>query len=377
MDSPHRVFVVHVIHCLKMGGLENGLVNLINQLPKDRFRHAVVCIEDFSEFRNRILDSNVAVYAMHRSAIGTVRLRLRLFELLRRLRPDIVHSRNLSGLDALLPARLAGIATLHSEHGFEVDNLNGKARKPTLLRCLHAPLVNRYVTVSQQLRALHIEEFGMRPSKVTHICNGVDTTRFWPPSSRRDDLLPAAFLAENSFVVGTVGRVQPIKDQATLLHAMAALVRRCPGLRPRLRLAVVGDGPLLGELRHLANSLGIEDLVWFAGARNDVAELLQALDLFVLPSLGEGISNTLLEAMATGLPTLATAVGGNVELLEAGVCGDTFGPGDMHALAAAIERYAVNPAMCRAHGAAARQRVLRHFSLQTMVSAYQDLYLTL
>lgn len=377
MDSPHRIFVVHVIHHLKMGGLENGLVNLVNQLPKDRFRHAIVCIEDFSDFRNRIQDPGVAVYAMHRSKIGAMRLRWHLFWLLRELQPDIVHSRNLSGLDALLPARLAGITTLHSEHGFEVDNLDGKARKPSLLRRLHTPLVDHYVTVSKQLRALYIEEFGIRPSKVTQICNGVDATRFVPHSSRPDGLLPTAFLGENPFVVGTVGRVQPIKDQATLLYAVAELVRRCPGWLPRVRLAVVGEGPLLGELKNLALCLGIEDIVWFTGARNDVADLLQAMDLFVLPSLGEGISNTLLEAMATGLPALATAVGGNVELLEAGVTGDTFIPGDIHSLAAVIERYVRNPAMCCAHGRAARQRVVRHFSLQAMVSAYQDIYLTL
>jgi len=377
MDHSHRIFVVHVIHQLAIGGLENGLVNLINRLPRDRFRHAVVCIEDFSDFRNRIHDPNVAVYSLHRSEIGTMQLRWRLFWLLRGLRPDLVHSRNLSGLDVLLPARLIGITTLHSEHGFDVDNLDGKAKIPALLRRLHKPFVNHYVTVSQQLRAFYIQEFGVAPSKVTHICNGVDTVRFVPPPSRRDDLMPAAFLGENAFVIGTVGRVQPIKDQATLLHATAALVRRCPGWRLRLRLVVVGDGPLLGKLKNMAISLGIEELVWFTGARNDIADLLQAMDLFVLPSLNEGISNTLLEAMSTGLPVLATAVGGNVELLEAGVTGDTFDPGDIHKLAEVMARYVASPALCSEHGAAARQRVVRHFSLQTMVAAYQKIYLTL
>jgi len=377
MDRPHRIFVVHVIHQLAIGGLENGLVNLINQLPRDRFRHAVVCIEDFSAFRNRIRDPTVAVYSMHRSKIGALRLRWRLFWLLRWLRPDIVHSRNLSGLDALLPARLLGIATLHSEHGFDVNNLDGKARKPALLRRLHTPFVNHYVAVSNQLHALYVEEFGLTPGKVTQICNGVDTTRFMPLQDRRDELLPAAFRGRHSFVIGTVGRVDPIKDQATLLHAMADLVRRCHGWRLRVHLVLVGDGPMLAKLKDMAVDLGIGDRVWFPGARNDVADLLQAMDLFVLPSLNEGISNTLLEAMATGLPVLATAVGGNVELLEAGVTGDTFDPGDIHKLAEVMACYVASPALCFAHGAAARQRVVRHFSLQTMVAAYQNLYLTL
>lgn len=377
MDHSHRIFVVHVIHQLAIGGLENGLVNLINQLPRDRFRHAVVCIEDFSDFRYRIQDPDVAVYSLHRSKIGTMRLRWRLFWFLRWLRPDIVHSRNLSGLDALLPARLNGIATLHSEHGFDVNNLDGKSRKPALLRRLHMPLVSHYVTVSKQLRALYVEEFGMAPGKVTQICNGVDTTRFTPLQARRDDLLPIAFRGNNSFVIGTVGRVEPIKDQVSLLHAMADLVRRCLGWRVRVHLVLVGDGPLLVKLKNVAIGLGIGDRVWFTGARNDVGDLLQSMNLFVLPSLNEGISNTLLEAMATGLPVLATAVGGNVELLEAGVTGDTFEPGDIHKLAELMARYVASPALCFAHGAAARQRVVCRFSLQTMVAAYQKIYLTL
>lgn len=374
MVGQPRIFIVHVIHHLVIGGMENGVVNLINELPKERFKHAVVCIEDFSDFRDRIRCADVEVYAMHRSEIGAMRLRWQLFKLLRNLRPDIVHSRNLSGLDALLPARLAGISTLHSEHGFDVDNLNGKARKPALLRRLHAPLVKHYVTVSEHLRALLIEELGVASDRVTQIYNGVDTKRFVQPPCRRHELLPEAMRGDELFVLGAVGRVRPIKDHATLLRAMAELLARRPEWRQRLRLALVGDGPFLVELKNLAHGLGIADLVWFAGARNDVSDLLQAMDLFVLPSLNEGISNTILEAMATGLPVLATAVGGNVELVEAGVVGDTFPPGDACSLAAVIENYVADPARSAAHGAAARRRVMQQFSLQAMVAAYQDVY---
>lgn len=123
------LFVVHVIHHLVIGGMENGLVNLINHLPRERFRHAVICIEDFSDFRQRIERDDVEVYAMHRSKIGIWRLRWRLWRLLSQLKPDVVHTRNLSGLDALLPARLAGIKTLHSEHGFDVDDIGGRATR--------------------------------------------------------------------------------------------------------------------------------------------------------------------------------------------------------------------------------------------------------
>jgi sugar transferase (PEP-CTERM/EpsH1 system associated) len=374
-DVPaHRLSIVHVIHHLRIGGMENGVVNLVNRLPAERFRHTIVCVEESSDFARRIERPDVEVIALHRSRIGVWRLRWQLLALLRRLRPDIVHTRNLSGLDALVPARLCGIRTLHSEHGFDVDNLQGTSSKPTMLRRLHVPLVRQYVCVSKDLRRLMVEHWGVPAARVRQICNGVDTDRFRPPERRRRDLLPEALAGEDRFVVGTVGRVQPVKDQATLLQAIAGAIALSPGLAERLALVVVGDGPSLGALRELAATLGIAGQCWFAGAREEVAALMQSFDLFVLPSLNEGISNTILEALASGLPVLASAVGGNPELVEDGVVGQTFAAGDPAALSSLIVRYADDADLCRRHGAAARQRAESRFSLETMVAAYCDVY---
>ena len=315
------LFIMHVIHHLVIGGMENGIVNLINRLPRGRFRHVVVCIEDYSDFARRIERDDVELIACHRSQIGIWRLRWQLFTLFRRLRPDIVHSRNLSGLDALLPARLAGCKTLHSEHGFDIDNLNGAASKPALLRRFHEPFVRGYICVSKDLRRLMIEQWGIPVAKVRQIYNGVDTELFTVAHFDRYEMFPEVLRGDDLFVVGTVGRVRAIKDQATLLRAVAYVLEHQPRLRERLRLVLVGDGPQLAELKTMVDSLGIAAQCWLPGARNDVATIMQSFDLFVLPSLNEGISNTLLEAMATGLPVLATAVGGNVELVEEGVVG--------------------------------------------------------
>ena len=369
--------IVHVVHHLQIGGLENGVVNLINRLPHVRFRHAVVCIEDFTDFSLRIERTDVDIVAMRRSEIGVWQLRWKLLELFRRLRPDIVHTRNLSGLDALLPARLVSAKTLHSEHGFDVDNLNGSAFRPTLLRRLNTPLVSRYVALSNDLRRVMCERWKIAPTRVQQIYNGVDTQKFTPALSARRDLLPLDLQGEGLFIVGTVGRVQAVKDQATLLRAFAAVFASYPEWRSRLRLVLVGDGPLLPDLRQLAGELGLTEQTWFAGARQDVAELLQSFDLFVLPSLNEGISNTLLEAMATGLPLLATAVGGNVELLTHGVVGSTFKPGDHCSLAVMISQYYLKPELRAEQGAAARARAVQSFSLQAMVANYQAVYETL
>ena len=374
MRETSPIFIVHVIHHLVIGGVENGVVNLINQLPRDRFKHAVICIEDYSDFKDRIKRTDVDVFALHRSKSGAMTLRWRLFTLLRKLRPDIVHSRNLSGLDALLPTWLMGISSIHSEHGFDVDNLNGRNRWPALLRRLHAPFVNRYVTVSKHLQEVYIDQLGIKSGRVTQIYNGVDTQRFTPKGRQVAGLFPESILGEAHFVVGTVGRLRPIKDQATLLKAAAAILEIHPEFKQRLRVIVVGDGPLLHELKALAINLGISELVYFTGARHDVADLLKTMDLFVLTSLNEGISNTLLEAMATGLPVIATSVGGNVEVIKAGEVGCTFTPGDATKLAGLIVNYMANPIMTAVHGNAARKLVTQQFSLQSMVAAYQDVY---
>lgn len=375
MAVSQTITIAHVLHHLVIGGMENGVVNLVNHLPHHRFRHVILCVEDFSDFARRIARDDVEVIALHRSQVGPWGLRARIFRELRRVRPDIVHSRNLSGLDALLPARLLGIRTVHSEHGFDVDNLQGTATKPILLRRLHAPLINHFVCVSRDIGSLMTQRWGIAPSRVTQIYNGVDTERFAPPPERTRDRLPFGEREPGElFVVGTVGRVRPIKDQMTLIEAFARVGSDRPALRNRLRLVVVGDGPLLDSLRARAEALGVADRCWFPGARNDVPELMRCFDVFVLPSLNEGISNTLLESLACGVPTLATAVGGNPELVEDGVCGALFMPGDVAALAAHIGQYAADAEHRRRHGAEARKRAVERFSLSAMVHAYDRVY---
>jgi sugar transferase (PEP-CTERM/EpsH1 system associated) len=366
---------LHVIHQLAMGGMENNLVNLINRMPPARFRHAIACVEDFSDFRSRLAKTDVEVVALHRARIGVQKLRLELFRLCRRLRPAIVHSRNRSGLDALLPARLAGVRyCVHGEHGWDVDDLHGEKWKLILLRRIHSPLVNRYITVSKDLERYLVRRVGIAARRVKQIYNGVDTERFSPGAEKPLGLLPASLAGPGLVVIGTVGRIQAVKDQATLIRAFAALLAARPGSTSRLRLAIVGDGPLLGELRGLASSLGIAELTWLPGALGHVPDVLRLLDVFVLPSLSEGISNTILEAMASRLPVLATARGGNVELIDEGQNGRLFEPGDVESLARLLGEYLDNPALRRAHADVARRRALERFSLDAMVASYQAVY---
>jgi sugar transferase (PEP-CTERM/EpsH1 system associated) len=209
---------------------------------------------------------------------------------------------------------------------------------------------------------------------VTQLYSGVDTEKFSPRTGSRADLLPAGFANDDSFIIGTAGRLDPVKDPLNLVRGFAALVGDNPAVRTRARLVYIGDGSLRAELEAEASRLGVREACWFAGSRDDVPQLLRALDLFVLPSLNEGISNTILEAMASGLPVVATQVGGNAELVEEGVTGTLCAPASPAALANAMRAYIADPALGSRQGSAARASVVQRFSMDRMVQQYHDIY---
>jgi len=370
-DNRCRPLIAHVVHRLDYGGLENGVVNLINALPSDAFRHAVVCLTDYTDFRERIRVPNVPCLPLHKREGKDVDLYRRLWGTFRRLRPDIVHTRNLATLEAQVPAFLAGVpGRVHGEHGWDMGDLDGRSRKPALIRRAVRPLVNEYVALSRHIAAYLEERIGIEPERISQIYNGVDAKRFHPGTDR--SWVGERFGAGEHVVIGTVGRLQPVKDQAALVRAFARLAGETGG--ERLRLVVVGDGPLRGDLEALARDLGVEGLCWFAGAQDDIPKLLGGMDVFCLPSLAEGISNTILEAMACGVPVVATAVGGNPELVEHEISGALIPPEDEGALAAALDTYAASPELRRRHGQAARRAVEERFTLAVMVDRYQRLY---
>lgn len=367
--------IVHVIHALRVGGMENGLVNLINGMDKRRYRHAIVCASDFSDFRNRIERDDVEVVALHKERLSRTEIFRKLFACFRTWRPAIVHGRNWDGLDAMLPAWLNGVPVrVHGEHGRDMHDLDGTNRRQQWLRRINRPLTTHYTAVSRDLAQYLSQRIRIDASRVTQIYNGVDMVRFRPAEAGRASLpgMPAA--GEDSLVVGAVGRLVPVKDQTTLIRACGRLVRSDPLAAERLRLVIVGDGPMRPELER---EIAAENLVTRAalvGARDDVAEWLRGMDLFVLPSLAEGISNTVLEAMASALPVIATAVGGNAELVVEGETGSLVPAGDTDALATSIGSYLHDPVMRRCQGAAARRRVERMFSIRAMVEGYAGLY---
>lgn len=366
--------IAHVLYRLDVGGLENGLVNLVNNLPSTQFRHAIVCLSDYTDFSKRITNPDVALFAIRKPPGNSPRMHWRVWRLLRRLRPRLLHSRNLAALECQITAALAGVpARVHSEHGRDMGDLDGRNRVDLGIRRALRPLIHRTIALSRDLEHYLLDTVEVERTRLSQIYNGVDTDRF-RPASPRPQLPHPMFAQSDLIVVGTVGRMEPVKDPLNLARAFVRCTQTMPAMRGRLRLVMIGDGSLRPQVEDTIARAGLSGQAWLPGARAGIDEILRGLDVFVLPSLSEGISNTILEAMATGLPIVATRTGGNPELVQEGDTGFLPAPGDDDALAQAIGRYVQDGAMRAAHGGRARQVALERYSLGNMVSRYAEIY---
>lgn len=365
--------IAHIIFRLDYGGLENGLVNIVNGLPESEFDHAIIALEDIRGFRDRIRRRGVEFFALNKRPGKDPSTYLRLYRLLRSLRPTLAHTRNLGTIEGAWVASLAGVPVrVHSEHGWDEFDPHGTNRKHHLLRRVASPAIDRFVAVSKEIENWLGDTVGVRRDKVTRICNGVDTSRFRPRDAHVESILSTDRFPLGSIVVGSVTRFNAIKDPLNLVKAFI-LARRDPA-GSRLRLVMAGDGQLRQAAELLLREAGEADAAWLPGSRDDIPQLLRAMDVFVLGSLREGISNTVLEAMATGLPVIASASGGNLELIQDHATGRLVKPAASDELAAALLEYARTEELRVAHGRAARLRVEREYSLERMLADYRTLY---
>ena len=376
MRAERPSLVLHVVYRFDTGGLENGVVNLINHMPADRYRHAVVALTEVSPaFTARVTRADTAYFSLHKPPGHGARLWPAMTALIRRLQPAVVHTRNLAALEMQVPAAWCRVpARVHGEHGRDVEDLDGSSRRLQWVRRAYSPLVHHYVALSRDLAGYLTNDVGIAAQRVSQVYNGVDSLRFKPSPIGRAPLPGSPFGDPSVWVVGTVGRMATVKGQTHLARAFVRALELAPALKPRLRLVMVGDGPLRAESQALLNAAGMSELAWLPGERSDVPDVMRALNCFALPSLAEGISNTILEAMASGLPVVATSVGGNADLVVDGRTGLIVPPADVEALATALVRMAGDPVRATAMGLEGRAEAERRFSLQAMVDTYQGVY---
>jgi sugar transferase (PEP-CTERM/EpsH1 system associated) len=364
--------VLHVLDHLDTGGTEFGVLKVMNGLPQERFDCRVCVMRGARpDLADSALLAGRVFYAEGAKEGSQLGIR-RLAHVFRSWRPHIVHSRNWGAIEAIPAACLTRVpVTIHSEHGYELDMLRGLPFKRRLLRRGFYCLADAVFTVSRDLSSYHARQVGWETDRIATIYNGVDTGRFRFRLSQRRRIREDLGLPEPRFVIGAVGRLVAIKDYATLLRAAGELLREGHDIS----VLLVGGGPERVALEKVAATLG--DRAVFLGERNDLPMLFNAMDAFAQTSISEGTSNTILEAMASGLPVAATRVGGNPELITHEMSGLLFPPGDLAVLAANLAQLATNPNLCQRLGEAARQRVVNEFSLDRMLTSYEALYLNL
>ncbi len=370
-----RPLVLHVVYRFDTGGLENGVVNLINHMPGSAYRHAVLSMTVVTDFKKRVDRADVEFTALNKPPGHGIWQYRKLYSLFKKMRPDIVHSRNLAALEVQVPAWAAGVPVrIHGEHGRDMGDLDGNNETYQRVRRLYKPFVHHYVALSRELSDYLQTKVRVPSDAITQAYNGVDTARFAPHSAGPQSIVGCPFNPVQHWLIGTVGRMQTVKDQVMLAKAFVLALKLAPQLAERLRLVMVGDGPLRASALAVLVNAGLSHLAWLPGERTDIAQVMQGLHAFALPSLAEGISNTILEAMASALPVVATAVGGNADLVQHGLTGYIVAPADPQAMAERLVELASAPQTAQAMGVSGRLRVTQKFSMQAMVNTYQSVY---
>ena len=296
-----------------------------------------------------------------------------LLKLCRRVKFDIVHTHtSKGGFLGRIAARLAGVPiVIHTVHGFSFNELTPwwTTAFYVYLERLASRFCDTMISVTNQHRLIAIEKRMASPDTIVTIHNGIDLSRFEGVTAT-ESMRRELSLAREATLIGTVGRLTPQKGQTYLLKAMPRVVRK----HPQTQLVFVGDGPQEAELKDLAVELGVADHCRFLGFRRDVPELLACLNIFVQPSPREGLSITLLEAMAARRPVIATNITGNREVVDDGIDGVLCQPMNSTALAKALIDLIENPKKARLLGKRAREKVEQHFEEQMMLKQTLELY---
>jgi len=363
-ETPVRV--LHLITELNIGGAEKVLSRLLSRLDRDRFALAVACLYG----RDGLVADDIRSLGISITDLGmTAKWRLdafvRLYRLLHRQRPTILHTWMFhANVPGRVLGRLAGVPIVISSE----RTMGQEGGLRCWLNRVTAPLPDRVACVSESVAEFAAQTIGIPPAKLVVIPNGIPLEDFQPGdrSRARVDLgIPLRVV-----VAGTVGRLQPVKGTRHLLEAWSRLVSG----HPDAILLLVGGGSQQAALERMSRHLGISEHVRFLGDRVDVPDLLRGMDIFVLPSLWEGMPNAALEAMAVGLPVVATAIGGTPEVVVDGVTGLLIPPGDPDALAQSIAHLLCDPDLRCRMGQAGRERVVNHFSVGRMVEQTTRLY---
>lgn len=362
---PKPIRVLHVVISLDPGGLENGIVNVASRLDGGLFDIRVCGLERRGKYAQRMPDPK-KVFTLNKPPGKSPATLWRLICAIRDFRPHVVHSHNLGPLLYAAPAvRLAACGTrlLQGEHGQLVDaDLQPRRLK---LRHFFYHACHQVHTVSSALRD-HLIDLGFPSKKIMVLLNGVDSERFSPGSG--EEIQTRFGLTPDTICIGIVGRLSKRKGHALLIRAIAKLNA------PQLRLLIIGDGPERENLAKLTAELKREKQVIFAGYQTQMPPFYRAMNLMVLPSSQEGLSNAILESMACGVPVLTAGACGNHEVIQDKQNGWIAPMSTAAEIADSLAALLQAPDKWLQAGKQARQTVQNRFSMDAMAAAYAAIY---
>jgi len=363
--SVDRPKVLQVVLSLNPGGTERLVVELVKRL-RPELPMAVCCLDEEGAWGEGLRRENIEVVALRRREGFRPRLGRAIARAAAQHGARVVHCHHYSPFVYASIARLWAphLKIVFTEHG-RLSDAGPSPKRRTANRVLaHAP--RTVVTVSSELKQ-HLVAEGFPTDKINVIYNGIDVGPL-PDASARTRVREQLGLDERTIVIGTVARLDPVKDLQTLVRALGA-----PGARRPMTLLVIGDGPERSTIEAAACHAGVASSVRFLGHRDDARDLLAGCDLYANSSISEGISLTILEAMAAGLPVVATHVGGTPEIVDA-FCGRLVPARDPETLAATLSELAGSPTLRSDLGRASRRRVEERFTLDRMIAEYRDAY---
>ena len=356
---------MYVIWSLGLGGAEQVVIRLAAGLDRRKFAPVICCLNEPGPFAAKAREAGVEVVALRKRGPLDLRVLSKLVRLMRERRIQVVHTHlwgaNLWGR---LAARRAGVpVVIATEHNVDT----WKRPIHFLIDRWLAPRTTALVAVSRQVRDFY-ESRGVGRGRWQVVYNGIEAGE--PPARRRGAAYRSLGLVNGQPVVGLVGRLVPAKAPSLFVQAVGQARRQMPGLKA----LIVGEGPLRAEVEAEVRRLGLEAHVVLTGLRTDVPELLAGMDALVFSSEREGLSMAMLEAMAAGVPVIATRVGGTPELIDSGVTGVLVPPNDVETLAKALVSVLTDVAKADALRHAARTRITQQFSLQQMIETHETLY---
>lgn len=364
-----RIRILQITRDLDLGGLQQVIYNLCRTIDRERFDIAVLCLTHTGCFADDVQQLGIPVYLLEQKPNGVDYFAFfKVARLLKQLKIDIVHTHNTQPFfDGTLGALIAGVKTvIHTDHA----RLFPDKKRYMIAEWLLSRFAYRVVGCSEHTSQQLIKYEKISPKKIITIPNGIDGSRFQleiNKSAKRRDL----GIRANGPVLGVASRLTRQKGITYLLQAMPAILQA----HPDTTLVVAGNGDLREALQREAVQLGIEQSVCFCGARKDIPELLHLFDIYVMPSLWEGLPMILLEAMAAGCPIIATDVGGNGSAVNHERTGLLVPPESSEALAQAIVELLDKPALRRQYADAAQLLFERDFSAKSMTARYEELYL--